>query len=96
MCRRPRYRGPDCCTASSDDLLVELQISHARHTLSRNNPYFAEIIEVLKAAQEKKNWVVVTETHEHEIIDVRGYPEEPRFDVPAPAVPRPGLLYRFR
>ena len=44
---------------SSDDLLVELQISHARHTLSRNNPYFAEIIEVLKAAQEKKNWLFI-------------------------------------
>ena len=80
----------------SDELLVELQISHARHSLSRKNPHFAEMIEILQAAQKEKSWVAVTEAHEHEIIDVRHYPEEPRFDVPALAVPRPGLFYRFR
>lgn len=80
----------------SENLWVELRNSHARHSLNRDNPYFGEIIDALQAAQAEKSWVVVTETHEHEIIDVRRYPEEPRFDVPAPKVPRPGLWYRIR
>ncbi len=80
----------------SNDLFVEFEISHARHMLKRNNPYFDEMLQILQAAQKEKNWVAATETDEHEIIDVRHYPEEPRFNVPALTVPRPGLFYRFR
>ncbi len=58
----------------SDDVEVELVISHARHYLRRKNPDFKRLLEILQTALKKKMMVVVTEAHDgHEIIDVRPF-----------------------
>ena len=58
---------------------VELEVSHARHVLSRSNPDFDELLGALRAARDKGETVAVTEIEGHEIIDVRPYrrPFEP-------------------
>ena len=56
---------------------VMLEASHARHLLKRDNPDFESLLTSLRTSQEKKNWLLVTETDEHEIIDVRPSPREP-------------------
>lgn len=51
---------------------VELIISHARHTLERTKPRFAELLKALKTAKKNRSMVLVTETLDrHQIIDVR-------------------------
>jgi hypothetical protein len=64
---------------AAGDLSVELEISHSRHVLRRDNPDFEELFDALRNARERDSWVAVTETHEHEIIDVTPYalPFEP-------------------
>jgi len=64
---------------SPEEMEVELQLSHGRHRLKRNNPDFAELLETLRAALEKKQWLIVTETDEQEIIDARPSAGEPKF-----------------
>lgn len=54
-----------------EDINVEFEISHAKHFLRRDNPDFDEILEILRSAQEEDEWLIVTETDDHEIIDVR-------------------------
>lgn len=54
-----------------DGLAVELIISHGGHHLRRSNPDFEELGEKLEAAMRRKTRVLVTETDEHEIIDVQ-------------------------
>lgn len=56
---------------SEDGLLVELIISHGRHHLLRSNEDFDELRATLEAAKERGTAVLVTETDEHEIVDVR-------------------------
>ena len=63
-------------TDSSEDVEVELVISHARHFLRKAHPDFKANLEILQDALKNKTKVVVTESHDgHEIIDVR--PLEP-------------------
>ncbi|MEI6333905.1 MAG: hypothetical protein WCS87_05055 [Methylococcaceae bacterium] len=55
----------------SGQLLVELEISSARHTLSPGNPNFDSLQTSLEDARQHHVLVIVTETEDHEIIDVR-------------------------
>ncbi|HVH31926.1 MAG TPA: protein-glutamine glutaminase family protein, partial [bacterium] len=57
-----------------------LEISHARHVLKRANPEFDALLRALRDAQAQNAWLIVTETDDHEIIDVRpsAQPPEPR------------------
>jgi hypothetical protein len=52
-------------------LEIELVVSHARHRLRRSNPDFDELRESLEAARESGEPMLVTETDDHEIVDVR-------------------------
>jgi hypothetical protein len=63
--------------SEKEEIGVELEISHARHVLKRGNPDFGELLETLRTAREKNAWLIVTETDDHEIIDVRRSPYEP-------------------
>jgi hypothetical protein len=56
---------------SEEGLMVELIFSHGRHHLLRSNEDFDELRETLEAAKKRKTAVLVTETDEHEIVDVR-------------------------
>jgi hypothetical protein len=61
-------------TPTADGVAVELEISHARHTLRRSNPDFEELLSTLREAQAKGGAWIITETDDHEIIDVRPFP----------------------
>ena len=50
---------------------VELIISHARHSLFRANDDFEQLLKELEEAHQQGITVLVTETDDHEIIDVR-------------------------
>ena len=64
-----------------DAVEVELEVSHARHRIRRDNPDFEELRAALEAARQNGTLVLVTETlDDHAIIDVRPLPK---------AVPRP-------
>jgi hypothetical protein len=63
---------------AGEGMLVELTNSHARHLLARKNPDYATLLDALRAAQAKNAPVIVTETDDHEIIDVRPSSEEPK------------------
>lgn len=63
----------DIRETESGDLDVELEISHARHVLRRDRPDFAELHEALRSARNRGGQVAVTETEEHEILDVRSW-----------------------
>jgi hypothetical protein len=56
------------------DVEVELVISHAKHFLRRDNPDFDQLLEILERARVNKTLVAVTETADHDIIDVRPLP----------------------
>jgi Glutaminase len=60
-----------------DVLSVELASSHGRHLLRRGAPAFEELEERLREALGKSDPVIVTETDDHEIIDVRPFVPEP-------------------
>ena len=55
----------------SGQLIVEFEISSARHTLSPSNPDFDRLLASLEEARQRHTQVLVTETEDHEIIDVR-------------------------
>jgi len=59
-------------------LEVELVISHARHYLPRTHPRFVELRTMLEQAREHERAVYVTESDDHQIIDVRPAPGEGR------------------
>lgn len=61
----------DITRTASEQLLVELEISSARHTLSHDNPNFNNLLTALEQAKRQHIQVIVTETEDHEIIDVR-------------------------
>jgi hypothetical protein len=50
---------------------VELIVSHARHYLQRARPDFRALLDALKNARRQESTVIVTETDDHQIIDVR-------------------------
>ncbi len=84
--------------SGTQEIAVDLQASHARHLLKRANPDFGVLLEALRAAGEKDTSLIVTETDEHEIIDVRPSPHElnlPRAIPPEPGRESRGLFYRW-
>ena len=84
--------------SEAEEIKVELQLSHARHLLKRRNPDFAQLLETLSGAQRNKTWLIVTETDEHEIIDARPSPHEPKLPevtAPEPRRDRPGWFRSF-
>jgi hypothetical protein len=73
-----------------DSLAVDLEPSHAVHVLRADAPGREELEGVLLAAARDRSTVVVTETDQHEIIDVREYtpdPEDPLFPFPERPLP---------
>jgi hypothetical protein len=78
-----------------DGFTVELEASHGRHLLRRNSPAFGELLEALRAATEKRIWMVVSETDNHEIIDARPWPHAPSRPEQVPQE-RLGLLQWIR
>lgn len=54
-----------------DGLAFELHLSHGAHYLRRSHPDFEELRAVLEQARERRTQVLVTETDDHEIVDVR-------------------------
>ncbi len=74
---------------------VVLEASHAVHLLARDHADFDEMLATLRAANEGGDRVLVTETDEHEIVDVRPSPGEPRARRAAEPEPRRGFLDRF-
>ncbi len=75
-----------------EEFAIELEPSHARHSLRQENPYFQEIITTLRDLHAKRAWAYVTEGDDHEIIDVRPAPA-PR--EPPLARERPAFLKRL-
>ena len=67
---------------------VELELSHARHYLSRESEDYRELEKKLSEAQRSKDYLIVTEEDTNEIIDVRKYPGDEKF----PDFPRPEPL----
>ena len=70
----PLSVGVENITPVMEDTEVELVISHAKHFLRATNPYFQELLGLLESARANKTLVAVTETQEHDIIDVRPLP----------------------
>ena len=66
------------------DVDVALFPSHARHTLSRKNDDFATLLAVLLDHHDKNEWLLITETDRHEIIDARPFRRDD-----GPALPGP-------
>lgn len=58
-------------TSDGEGVHVELIISHARHYLRNKHPDFKELLNTLKTAQKKRTKVIVTESDDNEIIDIR-------------------------
>ena len=77
--------------SASGGIEVVLFPSHARHTLSRKNEDFEALLIALLEGTHKGEWMLITETSLHEIIDVRPFgPDDP-------GTPRlPGWLERVR
>jgi Glutaminase len=80
---------------------VELEASHARHRVIRENPAYAQLLTTLRAALEKRSWLAVTETDDHAIIDARPWTEPPTASgssttSAAPGSAEPALVRRFR
>lgn len=82
------------------EIEVVLRASHARHVLKRENRDFGLMLDTLRAAQQNKNWLIVTETDAPEIIDVRPSPHVPKLpegidQEPGPGKRTGGPLYRW-
>src|SRR2546425_7410260 len=77
---------------SADGLDVELEMSHARHVLSRGAPDFAELERQLRESMRSGRLIIVTEDDAHNIIDIRGYTPGPDAPIPPlPPFPRPRI-----
>lgn len=75
-----------------DALDVELDASHARHVLQRQNPDAAALEKALREALEGGRAVILTEDDAHNIIDVRAFtpaPDGPPFPFPPRPEPKP-------
>lgn len=66
----------DISEVKADEIHVDLEMSSARHVLKRTSPDFNEILNTLRTVMESKALVIVTETDEHDIIDIRLCPPE--------------------
>jgi len=78
--------------AGKDALDVELEYSHARHTLLRGQEDFDELEKVLHEAMRNRDTIILTEDDRHNIIDVRFFkpgPDEPLPPLPEPKFPKP-------
>jgi Glutaminase len=84
-------------TEAAEGFTVDLEASHARHRLARNNPDFPALLQTLRTALAAKQSLIVTETDAHEIIDARPGPALPRLPEPGPAPvkERPSWFRRF-
>src|SRR5262245_56835520 len=85
----PLSVGVENITAVMDDREVELVISHAKHFLRAANPDFEQLLETLERARANKTLVAVTETADHDIIDVRplsGTSVTARLEAPTEAI----------
>ena len=82
-------------TPGAEGAVIELEISHARHFLRRSNPDFEELLRTLREAQGKGTPWIVTETDDHEIIDVRPFPHARELFRPEPANPLRSLWQRL-
>ena len=67
---------------------VELEYSHARYRLSRDQPDFADLEKQLRTALEGRNRVIVTFGDANEILDIRDFMPGPD-DGPLPDWPKP-------
>lgn len=67
---------------------VELEYSHARYRLSRDQPDFADLEKQLRTALEARNRVIVTFGDANEILDIRDFMPGPD-DGPLPNWPKP-------
>lgn len=64
---------------------VELELSHGRHVLRRDQADFAELERQLREAVKNRGLVILTEDDEHNIIDLRSFKPNP--DAPLPPFP---------
>jgi hypothetical protein len=55
----------------SGDVAVRLEISHTQHLLKKANSQFSHLLGILEDAKKTGATVLVTDTDDHEIIDVR-------------------------
>lgn len=77
-----------------DGITVELARSHARHVVSRQSNDFPELLERLRVAVDRHTPQIVTETDQHEIIDVRPHTGDLPFNRDAEAT-SPDLRRRW-
>jgi hypothetical protein len=70
----PLSVGVENITPVMNDREVELVISHAKHFLRADHPDFDQLLATLEHARVNKTLVAVTETMDHDIIDVRPLP----------------------
>lgn len=78
----------------SGDVEVALHISHARHVVRRDSPDFEALLQALRDAQRRKEWVAVAETETREIVAVE--PFRPPGELPRLVAERePGPFLRF-
>ncbi|MEZ4416987.1 MAG: protein-glutamine glutaminase family protein [Gemmatimonadota bacterium] len=75
-----------------DQIDVDLEISQARHRIRRSNPDFGALLETLQTALARGTRLFVSETDDHEIIDVR---PDPRGGGTPPGTRRAGERYAF-
>jgi hypothetical protein len=78
---------------SNDGLLVDVQFSHALHLLRRGAEDYNQLEAALRESLRTGDLVTMTESDEHEILDVRAYkpgPEGP--PVPFPKIGPPGKI----
>ena len=80
----------DVTTTPSADVDVSIEISHGSHILRAGHPRFQELFDFLQNAKLQRSTVILSETTDHEIVDVRlsphpSLPAEPR----APPAVRP-------
>jgi hypothetical protein len=71
-------------------LAVEVEPSHARHTLRRDSPDYGELEKRLREAMDARQVVILTEDEAHNILDVRAFTPGPDGPLPPlPPFPRP-------
>ena len=69
------------------DLEIDIPPSHARHVLRRDHPNFDASAELLRSAIAGRRPVLLTENDNHELLDLRWYPDPEE----VPPFPKPGL-----
>lgn len=71
------------------ELDIELEHSHGRHVLRRDQPNFEEFEKLLRKSVESREPVILTEDDKHNIIDIRILKPGP--DIPSPFSPETSL-----